>query len=316
MPLYAGFDLGGTQLKYGLINEKGKIFLKTQSGTPTKIDELIQLLKKIWESLKKREKKDIEAVGFGFPGIFSLDEQKILQSPNYPELDNFELIPALSRFIEVPFWINNDANMAAYGEFKCGAGKGAQSLVLLTIGTGVGSGIILDGELWRGKCGFAGELGHVIVNPDGERCNCGSQGCLETEVSAQKIVKNYSILKKTEEKVSSKEVFRLAKNGDKAACQAFSQAGFYLGIGLATAINFLNPEKILLGGAVMEAGDLLLSPALKEAQKRSYKKSFKCSKIEKATLGNKAGFIGAALWAKEQKKRINKIYFSLRDKIQ
>jgi glucokinase len=303
MPLYAGFDLGGTHLKYGLIDEEVRILYKARAETPTKIEELIHLLERIWQNLKKREKQSIGAVGFGFPGIFSIEEQKIFQSPNYPELDNFDLAPALSRFIEVPFWVNNDANMAAFGEFKCGAGQGVESMVLLTVGTGVGSGIILDGKLWLGKCGFAGELGHVTVNPKGERCNCGSQGCLETEVSAPKIVKNYNTLRKKRQDIAADEVFHRAEKGDKAALQAFSQAGFYLGIGLSIAINFLNPDKILLGGAVMEAGDFLLSPALKEAQKRSYKASFRCCKIEKASLGNKAGLIGAAMWAKEQLKK-------------
>ena len=300
MSLYAGFDLGGTRLKYGLIDSKEKIVFEEKTSSPSKIKDLLHLLKKLWEDLKKREKKGIKAVGFGFPGIFSLEDQRILQSPNYPELDNFDLIPALSRFIEVPFWVNNDANMAAFGEFKCGAGQGVQSLIFLTIGTGVGSGIILDGNLWKGKCGFAGELGHVTVHPDGDRCNCGCQGCLETETSAPKIVKNYNSLKKTEEEISSEEVFRRAKAGDKAARQAFALAGKYLGIGLSIAINLLNPEKILLGGAVTAAGDFLLSPALEEVRKRSYRASFKCCSIEKASLGNKAGFIGAALWAREQ----------------
>ena len=300
MSLYAGFDLGGTRLKYGLIDSKKKIVFEEKTSSPSKIKDLLHLLKKLWEDLKKREKKGIKAVGFGFPGIFSLEEQRILQSPNYPELDNFELIPALSRFIEVPFWVNNDANMAAFGEFKCGAGQGVQSLIFLTIGTGVGSGIILDGNLWKGKCGFAGELGHVTVHPDGDMCNCGCQGCLETEASAPKIVKNYNSLKKTEEEISAEEVFRRAKAGDKAARQAFALAGKYLGIGLSIAINLLNPEKILLGGAVTAAGDFLLSPALEEVRKRSYRASFKCCSIEKASLGNKAGFIGAALWAREQ----------------
>jgi len=300
MPLYAGFDFGGTHLKYGLIDDGGRIVFDTRAESPAKIAELINLLKKIWQDIKKRKKGDIKAVGFGFPGIFSLEKQKIFQSPNYPELDNFALTPALSRFIEVPFWVNNDANMAAFGEFKCGAGQGVQSMVFLTIGTGVGSGIILDGKLWLGKCGFAGELGHATVNPKGERCNCGSQGCLETEVSAPKIVKNYNTLIKKREEITAEEVFQRAKKGDKAALQAFSQAGYYLGVGLSIAINLLNPAKILLGGAVMEAGDYLLSPALKEALKRSYNASFRCCRIEKASLGNKAGLIGAALWAKEQ----------------
>ncbi len=300
MPLYAGFDLGGTHLKYGLIDDRGKMASSAREESPAKIEELIHLLKKIWQELKKRENGDIRAVGFGFPGIFSLEEQKIIQSPNYPELDNFALAPALSRFIEVPFWVNNDANMAAFGEFKVGAGQGVQSMVFLTIGTGVGSGIILDRKLCLGKCGFAGELGHTTVNPNGERCNCGSQGCLETEVSAPKIIKNYSTLRKKREEITAEEVFQRAKKGDNDALQAFSQAGYYLGVGLSIAINLLNPEKILLGGAVMEAGDFLLSPALQEARKRSYNASYRCCRIEKASLGNRAGLIGAALWAKEQ----------------
>ncbi len=301
MPVLAGFDLGGTQLKYGLVDSKGKILYEGKTSTPPTIDGLMELLEETWRALKKKEK--IEAVGFGFPGIFSLDKQRILQSPNYAELDNFELIPALSRFIEVPFSVNNDANVAAFGEFKCGAGQGAQSLVLFTIGTGVGSGIILEGTLWLGKCGFGGELGHITVNTTGERCNCGSRGCLETEVSAPKIVTNYNTLRKSKEEISGEEVFRRAQAGDGHARQAFALAGYYLGIGMAITISCLNPEKILLGGAVMSAGDLLLVPALKEARNRVFKAAFACCTIEEASLGNKAGFIGAALWAKEEANR-------------
>ncbi len=300
MSLYAGFDLGGTRLKYGLVDSEGNPIFDDQTSTPSTIAELLRLLEKVWNDMKAGEKRAIQAVGFGFPGIFSLDQQRILQSPNYAELDNFDLIPALSEFIEVPFWINNDANMAAFGEYRCGAGKGVHSLIFLTIGTGVGAGIILDGELWRGACGFAGELGHVTVNPEGEMCNCGSQGCLETEVSASKIVKNYIALRKKKGRISAEDVFHRANQGDTAARKAFAQAGRFLGRGLAIAMNLLNPEKILLGGAVMAAEDFLLPPALEETQKRSYKASFTCCSVEKATLGNKAGLLGAALWAREQ----------------
>ena len=300
MSQYAGFDLGGTRLKYGLIDSEGSTIFDDQIDTPSTIEELLRLLEKVWNDMKEGDKRTIQAVGFGFPGIFSLERQRILQSPNYPDLDNFDLIPALSKFIDVPFWVNNDANMAAFGEYKCGAGKDVHSLIFLTIGTGVGSGIILDGELWRGACGFAGELGHVTVNPDGEMCNCGSQGCLETEVSASKIVQNYNSLREKKESISAEDVFFRAKERDTAAQEAFAQAGRYLGRGLAIAMNLLNPEKILLGGAVMAAEDFLLPPALEETKKRSYKASFKCCAIEKATLGNKAGLLGAAQWAREQ----------------
>lgn len=300
MFLYAGFDLGGTHLKYGLIDKKGKVNFKDKVSTPPKIQDLILLLEGIWEKLKKKEKDRIAACGFGFPGIFHGEDKKIYQSPHFPELDKFDLFPALSRFIDVPFWMNNDANMAAFGEHKCGAGQGVQSLLLLTIGTGIGTGIILEGKLWQGRCGFAGELGHAPVNPEGNACYCGSHGCLETEVSAPKIIKTYKELKSMEEEISIEQVFERAKRGDEAALQAYSQAGIYLGIGLSIAINFLNPEKILLGGGVMEASDFLLPQALAEAQKRSFRASFESCSIENTSLGNDAGFIGAALWAKEQ----------------
>ncbi|MFC2169990.1 ROK family protein [Acidobacteriota bacterium] len=300
MSLFAGFDLGGTQLKYGLINDKGTTIFQTTASTPPKVENLILLLKDIWDSLSKKGQTPIAAAGYGFPGIFSSKEQKIIQSPNYPELDNFELRPALSRFMDAPFFINNDANMSAYGELKFGAGQGVQSLVLITIGTGVGSGIILDGRLWQGACGFAGEMGHITVNPEGEKCRCGSQGCLETEVSASKILKNYQTACRFEEDLTAEEVFFRAQKGDSAARKAFVKAGRYLGIGLASVINFLNPEKILLGGGVMRSGDFLFLPALKEARSRSYRSSFLCCSIEKTRLKNKAGFIGAGFWAKDQ----------------
>jgi glucokinase len=300
MSLYAGFDLGGTQLKYGLLDERNRLVFKNKVPTPPKIRGLVQLLGELWEDLKKKERRTIKAVGFGIPGIFSLKEQKTIQSPNIPELDNFNLHGAISRFMEVPFWLDNDANMAAYGEYRCGAGKGIQDMILLTLGTGVGSGIIIDGELLHGQCGFAAEMGHIVVNPEGERCNCGSHGCLETEASASPIIRNYKQLTGTDETLTAEEIAKRAKRGDEAARKSFDRAGYYLGIGLATAINLLNPKKILLGGGVMASGRLLLIPTIEEARRRSYKASFDCCSIEKASLGNDAGLMGAASWAKDR----------------
>ncbi len=299
MRLFAGFDLGGTLIKYGLVDEMGGIIFESQADTPRTMKKLLHTLKDIWTLLKKSHRKRIVSVGFGFPGIFNQKEQKILQSPNYPEIDNFALVPAFSQFIDIPFWVNNDANLAAFGEYMCGAGQNTHSLILLTIGTGVGTGIILNGKIWQGVCGYAGELGHATVNPEGEPCKCGSLGCLETEVSAPKIVKNYLAISKLKENITSEEITRRAKNHDKDALKALAIAGRYLGIGLSIIINLLSPEKILLGGGVMEAGNLLLQPAIEEAGARSFKGSFECCRIQRASLGNKAGFIGAALWAKK-----------------
>ena len=305
MELYAGFDLGGTQLKYGLVNTNGSVILDDSVNTPQRVEDLFPLFKKLLGDLSEQHQQSLQAIGFGFPGIFNHQEQKIIQSPNYPSLDGKDLVPLLTPFIDMPFFINNDANLAAYGEFCVGAGKGTQSLILLTIGTGVGSGIILDGRIWQGACGFAGELGHSCVNPDGDRCECGSRGCLETEVSASKISSMYRSFSHLEKDISSEGVFLSAKKGDVAAKKAFAQAGYYLGIGLSQAINFLNPEIILLGGGVMESADFLMPPALEEAKKRSYTASFECCRIERTQLGNKAGFIGASLWARDNLKNPN-----------
>ena len=300
MPLYAGFDLGGTQLKYGLLDERLDVVFKSKAPTPPTMTGLLELFSKLWEELKKKERRTVKALGFGIPGIFSLKEQKIYQSPNYSDLDGFDLRPAIARFIKVPFWIDNDANIAAYGEYRCGAGKGVRHLLLLTLGTGVGSGIIIDGELLHGSCGFAAEMGHIVVNPDGERCNCGSHGCLETEAAAGPIIRNYRGLTRSEESLTAEEVAKRAKKGDTAAQKSFERAGYYLGIGLGIAINLLNPEMILIGGGVMDSGDLILPHALAEAGRRSYKASFSCCSIERASLGNDAGLMGAAALARDQ----------------
>jgi len=300
MPLYAGFDLGGTQLKYGLLDERLHPVFKSKAPTPRTMTGLLDLFGELWEDMRRSQRRTIKAVGFGIPGIFNLKEQKIYQSPNYSELDGFDLRPEIARRIKAPFWIDNDANIAAYGEYRCGAGKGVRHLVLLTLGTGVGSGIIIDGQLLHGSCGYAAEMGHMVVNPDGERCNCGSHGCLETEAAAGPIVRNYRELARTRESLTAEEVARRAKKGDRAALRSFERAGYYLGIGLGIAINLLNPEKILIGGGIMDSAELILPQALAEAGRRSYKATFACCSIDRASLGNDAGFIGAAAFARDR----------------
>jgi len=305
MSIYAGFDVGATQLKYGLVDENNKIILEGKVRSPHQKNQLIELIKHLWTKLEKESQSSVQAAGLGFPGIFNFKEQKILQSPNYPELDGLEIRRALEPFIKIPFFINNDANMAAFGEYKLGSRKEVQSLILITIGTGIGSGIILDGKLWMGVCGFAGELGHITVNPDGEQCNCGNKGCLEKEVSASKIVKIYKHLSGSRKALTSKEIFLLAEQNDAHAIEAFAQAGRSLGIGLAGILNIFNPAVILLGGEVIKASNFLLPMALQEARKRAYKATYECCKIERAILGNDAGYLGAALWAKENCSRFN-----------
>ena len=293
----AGFDIGGTDIKYGLVDRDGRLAYKSKVRSPETIEGILDALEQAWSLLKQSAPGPIRSCGFGIAGFYSLRERKILQSPNYPCLDGYPLVPALRRFIDVPVRAGNDANMAAYGEFKHGAGQGVRSLVLLTIGTGIGSGLILDGRLWQGESGFAGEIGHITVNPEGSACACGGRGCLETEASAPRLVRDYRALTGRTDVADSKDVYRLAKGGDAAALESFRRLAYWLGVGIGTVVNLLNPERILLSGGVVAAGRILLDPLVEEARRRSNPLSFAGCRIEKAALGNDAGLVGAAAWA-------------------
>jgi len=293
----AGFDIGGTRLKFGLVDSDGRLVHKGRVRSPEAMTEILAVLEEAWTGLKKKAPGPIRSCGFGIAGFYSIKERKILQSPNYPSLNGYPLIPALRKFIDVPIRIGNDANMAAYGEFRHGAGRGARSLVLLTVGTGIGSGVILDGKLWQGEGGYAGEIGHITVNPEGEACGCGNRGCLETEASAPRMVRNFQALTGRTDITDSRDIYLLAKAGDTAALESFRTLAYWLGIGIGIVINMLNPGMILIGGGVVSAGKLLLGPVAEEARRRSHRISFSGCRIEKAALGNDAGLVGAAAWA-------------------
>jgi glucokinase len=294
----AGFDIGGTDIKYGLVDRDGRLVRRGKVRSPETIEGLLAALEDTWTALKRKSPGPIRACGFGIPGFYSIRERKILESPNCPSLDGYPLVQAVRRFIDVPIRAGNDANMAAFGEFKHGAGRGVRSLVLLTVGTGIGSGLILDGRLWQGEGGFAGEIGHITVNPEGKTCACGGRGCLETEASAPRLVRDFRALSGRTDVTGSKEVYLLAKAGDPAALESFRKLAYWLGIGLGVVINLLNPEKILIGGGVVSAGKILLGPVVEEARRRSNPLSFAGCRIEKAALGNDAGLVGAAAWAR------------------
>ena len=294
----AGFDIGGTDIKFGLVGRDGRIVRRGRVRSPETMAGILDALREAWASLKAKAPGPVRSCGFGVAGFYSARKRRILQSPNCPALDGYPLVPALRRFIEVPVRVHNDADMAAFGEFRHGAGRGARSLVLLTVGTGIGSGIVLGGKLWEGEDGFAGELGHIPVNPEGEPCNCGARGCLETEASAPKIVRDYLALSGRTGVTEAREVHALARAGDPAALESFRRCAYWLGIGLGTVVNMLNPGMILLGGGVLAAGRLLLDPVVEEARRRSNPLPFAGCRIARAALGNDAGLIGAAAWAR------------------
>jgi len=297
MALFAGFDLGGTGLKAGLVGEGGGIVSRTQAPTPPSAGEFFALVETIWEELLEGAGEPIAAAGLGLPGIFDLESRRVLQSPHTGGLDGVDVEPELERRLGVPVRADNDANLAAYAEWLYGAGKGAENMVLLTIGTGIGAGVIADGKLLRGGKGYAGEAGHMPVRPDGEPCPCGGRGCLETEASARAIVRRYRRAAAIEGPLTAEDVQRRAAAGDEAAREAVIESARWLGIGLAGLINLLNPERILLGGGVAEAGDDWLRAAAEEAGRRAFPGAFRACRIGRAALGNDAGLIGAAAWA-------------------
>ncbi len=298
MDLYAGFDLGGSQLKWGVLDVTGKVLRQTSLPTPNALSELIRLLDLIWKEIEAQF-SPVRAVGLGFPGIFSQSQKKIIRSPHCSYLNGWDITSTLTDILSVPFAIDNEANLAAYGEYTAGAGSGAQSLVLLTVGSGIGTGIITDGKILRGACGFAGEMGHIRINPQGDLCLCGLRGCLETEASAARIVQDYNNLSPDRTVQAADEVTLLAQTQDPHAIEALARAGRALGKGIAVALTLLNPGTVLLGGGVMQAGEFILEPARQTAREHSYPAAFECCSIQPAALGNRAGFIGAALYSRD-----------------
>ena len=294
----AGFDIGGTQIKFGLVDRDGRLVKKGKARSPEAMAEILAVLGETWTSLKRSAPGPVRSCGFGIAGFYSTKERRILQSPNYPSLNGYPILPALRKIIDVPIRIGNDANMAAYGEYEHGAGRGARSLVLLTVGTGIGGGIILDGKLWEGEGGYAGELGHITVNPDGEVCGCGRRGCLETEASAPRLVRNFQALSGRTDVVDSRDVYLLAKAGDRAARESFGRLAHWLGIGIGIIVTALDPEKVIIGGGVVSAGRLLMDPLVAEARRWSHPIPFAGCRVERAALGNDAGLVGAAAWAR------------------
>ncbi|MCJ7681688.1 MAG: ROK family protein [Candidatus Aminicenantes bacterium] len=295
--LHAGFDVGGTRIKYGLCSSGAEVTFADETDVPKNPDDLFVLLTESFSTLKRKAGSVIESVGVGLPGLFDVEKNIIYRSPHCPGLDGIPLMTRMERIFDGTVFFHNEADLAAYGEYAAGAGKGVTSLVLITIGTGIGSGIVLNGKLWEGICGFAGELGHVRVNPGGETCACGRVGCLETEVSAPAVLRHYKALVSCNGGIRPEDVLQRALKGEAAAVSSLTRAGCALGQGIALLINVLNPECILVGGGMMAAEGLLLNPALDQARSLSFPAAFDACCIQKAGLGNSSGWIGAALWA-------------------
>lgn len=308
-----GVDLGGTTTKLAFINLNGEILHKWEIPTDNSNEgqnittNITNAIHQKLEELKE-EKTILIGIGMGAPGPINYETGVVLNVVNLGWQDNFPLQESLHSLTGLPVAIENDANCAALGEMWNGAGKGANDLVCVTLGTGVGGGVIANGNIVRGINGAAGEIGHITSIPfGGAPCNCGKTGCLETIASATGIVRlAENELAKSDAKgelavnlaengqVTAKDVFDSARNGDEQAIKVLNEVAFHLGFALANIANTLNPEKIVLGGGVSRAGDILLDSVKANFAKFTFSAAKDSTNLSLATLGNDAGAIGAA----------------------
>lgn len=299
-----GLDVGGTTIKGGRVDPGGRI---EQSATrTTEVSDLGALVETLVDLVGELALSGrVDAVGLGLPGLRNSDTGEIVVSPNIPALEGVNMERRLGERLGIPVLARNDADMSAWGEFSVGAGQGTRHMIGLTLGTGVGSGIILDGRLYNGSRGYAAEAGHITVDPEGLACSCGSRGCLEAVASATGIVAlarawfGPEDRKDLAEPWSAARIAEAAHKGHEGARKVFEQAGRYLGTACATLINLLNPEAIVIAGGVARAGDLILGPAIREAKLRAFDASFEACRILPARLAEGAGIVGAALYVRQ-----------------
>ncbi len=302
MPDYSiGLDLGGTNLRAAAIDRSGKLLDRIAGKTAYSAGReaiVHDMVESIAELRSRVGAAGLAGIGIGVPGFINMASGVIANSNNLACLENFALRDELSRRLGAPVILENDANAAALGEQWIGAGRGVPDLVLLTLGTGIGGGIVSDGKILRGTQGMAGELGHITVVPNGNPCGCGNRGCVEKHASATAITAMAKLLG-LGDNLPAKDVYDLAMAGNDKAKIIFVSMGESLGIVLATLVNTFNFPLYLLSGGVLGAWDLFSPAMLDEIGRRSFTYRATSPRIEKAQLGNEAGLYGAAClpWA-------------------
>ncbi len=311
---YIGIDLGGTYIKYGLVGEDGEIIGKGKVPTPAGCDyaETVEVIASAVRGLAK-PCASVCGLGIGAPGVVD-GEKGIVRLSGNLGWENKPFARDLSGSLGIPVTLANDANAAAFGEYACGAGSDYKSVVLITLGTGVGSGIVLNGKLYEGNEGAGAELGHEVIRFGGEKCACGRRGCFEAYASATALIRQTKRAMEKDkqsmlwqlcggdiESVNGKTAFDGAQQGDKTAKRVVNSYLRYLSEGLANIANAFRPEAILIGGGISAQGDALTKPLQKRLDKLMLGHGkYAPVKILAATLGNDAGLVGAAMLAKEK----------------
>ena len=309
-----GIDLGGTFIKAGVVDAQGKVLSRVKVPTDVKKGRAMVIQRIAAAADWARERaglswRSIRAVGLGSPGVFEPPHGLVYQCPNLKCLEGKELVAPLAEAIArkgISVVLDNDANVAAYAEHWVGAGRGVDTLVLFTLGTGIGGGLVLNGEVWRGAWGMGAELGHQNLFPDGARCGCGNKGCLEAYASATGLVRRFkeavaagrrsrlAATVKAGEEVTARDIAVAAKAGDRTCRALVEETGRFLGIAVMNMLHILNVELIVFTGGMTAAGSILLRPIREEARRRTFPQVMRGVKILFSRMGNDAGLIGAA----------------------
>jgi glucokinase len=306
---FVGIDLSERTIRAGVVDSEGHV--GDRLSEKMRGDDLIGQITSIVQKLRNGT-NNIAAVGIAIPGLVNRQTDRVVASRDLPALVREDVHAEFLQATGLRVELENDANAAAYGEYKVGAGRGSRDMFYITIGEGIGGAIILNGKLWTGNTGFAGEVGHITIDTEGIECQCGNTGCLETVASGPNIVRRAnerlyrdgtSSLSKLaiNKNFTAADVAQEATNGDDFSLMMIERTGKYIGTGVASVINLLNIEKIVLGGGVMEAGKLILDPIIHEARRRAFQPCFEATQIVAGTLGADAAAIGAAMLARDAK---------------
>ncbi|MDF2673540.1 MAG: hypothetical protein K0R09_1805 [Clostridiales bacterium] len=305
-----GVDLGGTKINTGIIDESGKVILSIKVPTLAKEGPypVIERIKKsIYDVLIEANMKleDIKGIGIISPGPIDSEKGLVVNPSNLPGWDHIPIVKLLREEFKLPVMLDNDANAAALAEYMFGSGRGLKNFVYITVSTGIGGGVIIDGKLYRGTNSNAGEVGHMTINYNGPKCNCGNFGCFETYASGTAIARfakkavlegRSTLIKELagEKEINAQHVFEAAIKGDNVALELIDEEAFYLGIGISNIIAFANPERITLGGGVSNQLDMFYNRMMETINERSLKSMVDVCQIVKSELKDDIGILGAA----------------------
>ena len=322
--LILGVDLGGTKILTAVTDSQGKILSRDHSVTPAR-DGPEAVLESILESTHRALEgaevamSALACAGVGAPGLIDPRQGMVFTSPHLPGWRDVPLRDMVEERLGRKTFLVNDANAAALGELHFGAARGARNFIYLTLSTGIGGGIVIDGELYSGTIGAAGEVGHMTIDDRGPLCNCGNRGCWETLASGTALAREArqrieegvatSILEYARgdaAKVTAQAVHSAARQGDGLAQELIARTGYYVGVGLANLINIFNPELIVIGGGLSNIGDILLEPAFKVAGERAYREAFRAVRFASAALGRDSGVLGAAVFAASELRKLSR----------